>query len=202
MSYLLNDLKLQVVSVLERELPKNLYYHNYKHTIEVCKSVQVLAKEEGLSPEEFLVTWTAALFHDTGFLFSYQNNEIHSCRYAREILVGFGFSNSQIDLVCHIIMATSIPHKPATQLENIICDADLDYLGGNNYLITSLNLHSEWREYIDKKILIQEWYEIQRVFMQSHRYFTSSAQKLRNAKKLHNLQEVNKIIMQTRFQPF
>ena len=34
-----------------------------------------------------------------------------------------------IEIICGIIMATKIPQRPKNYLEEIICDADLNYLG-------------------------------------------------------------------------
>jgi len=44
-----------------------------------------------------------------------------------------------------MIMATKIPQSPKNLLEQIICDADLDYLGRERYEENSLLLLQELR---------------------------------------------------------
>jgi len=187
-------LRTEIIALLVRELPPQLYYHNSKHTVDVCKSVERLAFYEGLDMSDLKVTWTAALLHDTGFLFTYNSNELLACRFAQEILPGFGYKEVEINQVSSLIMATTMPQKPGCLLEKIICDADLDYLGRNDFFITALRLHREWSENSGKKIPFKNWYEKQRDFMVNHRYFTESAQNLRNNRKAKNLEMVHELI--------
>ena len=44
-------------------------------------------------------------------------------------------------------MATKMPQRPKNLLQQIICDADLDYLGRNDFFILSEKLHKEFIEY-------------------------------------------------------
>ena len=53
---------------LQKELPKNLYYHGPHHTIDVCEAVERIAKGEGIKGEELFLLKTAALYHDAGFI--------------------------------------------------------------------------------------------------------------------------------------
>lgn len=186
-------MKSQVLSTLERELPAQLYYHNVQHTKDVCKAVELLCVYEGVQAEELKLLWTAALFHDTGFMFEYNNNEIHACSYARKILTVFRYPEEFISRVCQLIMATNLPQSPTCRLEEILCDADLDYLGRDDFFITALRLHREWSENSGKKIPIKDWYEMESKFMRNHKYFTLSAQKLRNHKKSKNFEQIQEL---------
>jgi len=183
-----------VLSKLSRELKPSLYYHNLQHTLDVVSSVQVLAISEQLDQDEFTALVAAALFHDTGFIWSYHENEIHASKYAEEELFRFGFPKEQIDQVSALILATTMPQRPQNKLEMILCDADLDYLGREDFFFTALRLHREWSENSGKKISFKDWYEKQREFMKSHNYFTNSAQRLRNEKKLKNLSQVAELL--------
>ena len=188
------QLKTKVISLLSKELPKQLYYHNSKHTLDVCKSVERLSAHENLGIHDLKITWTAALLHDTGFLFAYNNNEELACRFAKELLPNYGFSPIDIEQISSLIMATSMPQAPQCLLDKILCDADLDYLGRDDFFITALRLHREWSENSGKKIPFKDWYEKQRDFMACHTYFTLSAQTLRNNGKARNLEMVHELI--------
>jgi HD superfamily phosphodiesterase len=130
-----------VLDKLEKELPGNLFYHNSKHTVDVVTQVELIGLGEGVSDEDLLLLKTAALFHDTGHTISYNNHEYFSTLVAREILPTYYFTTSQIDTICELIMATKLPPNPRNKLEEIMCDADLDYLGRSDMIPVSNSLY-------------------------------------------------------------
>ncbi len=85
---------------------------------------------------------------------------------------------------------TQIPHKPTNQLEEIICDADLDYLGREDFHEIADKLRLELREHgkIDSD---RKWDEIQVMFLTQHQYFTETAKRTRQERKMQNLAEIN-----------
>lgn len=183
-----------VLIKLKRELKPTLYYHNYQHTLDVCAAAEKLAIMEQVHPEHKLLLITAALYHDTGFFWQYDNNEPLACDFARDTLPGFDYTPEQIQVVCELIMATQMPHQPKNHLEKILCDADLDYLGRSDFFITALRLHREWSENSSKKIPFKDWYLKQFDFVQHHEYFTASANKLRNERKKENLLQIQELL--------
>ena len=136
-----------VLGLLDKELPLNLFYHGVHHTVDVCNAVEALCKEEGVSGVELQLLKTAALMHDIGFIERYVDNEPIAVRYTRKILPVYGYSSEQIDMVADIIMCTQIPHHPKNHVEQIMCDADLDYLGRPDFFAVSENLKKEWFAY-------------------------------------------------------
>ncbi len=65
-----------VFSLLERELDPKLYYHGVHHTRDdVLPAVERLGALAGVMGDDLLVLQTAALFHDTGYLRQYHDNE-------------------------------------------------------------------------------------------------------------------------------
>lgn len=88
-----------------------------------------------------------------------------------------------------MIHATQIPHKPINKLQEIICDADLDYLGRDDFEIIADNLRKELTE-MGKIQTRRQWDEIQVKFLNQHQYFTSTAINSRQQKKQENLFEV------------
>ncbi len=188
------EVKDFVTDKLKKELKPSLYYHNYKHTLDLLKCVEYLAKEEKVAGEDIILLRTAALFHDTGFLWQYDNNEPFGCDFAREILPQYGYNDQQIEIICEMIMATQMPQNPKNKLAEILCDADLFYLGRDDFFITALRLHREWSENSTKKITFKDWYLNQKSFVLSHEFFTESARMLLKEKKKHNLLQINELL--------
>ena len=94
-----------------------------------------------------------------------------------------------------MIMATKIPQTPNTLLEQIICDADLDYLGRSDFFTIANLLFNELRE---MKIISdeKEWDRIQVKFLKGHRYFTTTNITTRKPQKLHHLKMLEERIEQ------
>ena len=174
------------MSRLEKELDPRLGYHNLAHTIDVLKQAEKIASQEGVNDSrDLLLLKTAALFHDSGFLLVYKNHEEKGCEIASESLKNV-FGEEDIKKICGMIMATKIPQTPHTLLEQIICDADLDYLGRNDFEPISRSLYKEFLTY---KIIPEDiiWDHIQIKFFESHHYFTGTSMSKRNEKKLKHL---------------
>jgi len=178
----LADLEEFVLEKLEKGLPKNLYYHNLKHTVDVYTQVELIGRAENLSNEDLLLVRTAALFHDMGHLIDYATHEEMSVKMAHEILPRYGYTPEQIARVAEIIMATKLPPKPKNILEEIICDADLDYLGRTDFIPVSNALYKELHEH-GMVGSLHDWNLIQIDFIQKHQYFTQTARRLRNVNK-------------------
>lgn len=171
---------------LKKELPSNLYYHDFNHTYDVLKATDRIAKSENITTEEFIIVKTAALYHDVGFVVRYLNNEPVGAHIAQQTLPAFGYNQQQIDQISDLIMATGIPRNPKNKLENIICDADLDYLGRDDYFDLSGQLQKELMEY-GLIMSLKEWYEFQISFLVKHLFYTETSIKSREKKKQAHL---------------
>ena len=91
-----------------------------------------------------------------------------------------------------MIMATKIPQSPKNKLEKIICDADLDYLGRDDFEPISNSLYKEFLDFGFVKDH-NDWMQKQVGFLESHHYFTKSSQELRQPKKTDQLIKLKKI---------
>ncbi len=172
---------------LEQDLPAYLTYHSFWHTwYGVLPAVERLAMMEGLPENQRLLARTAALYHDIGFVEQSQNHETVSARIAGEILPRFGYTTYQVQSIQSMIMATKLPQSPKTLLEQIVADADLDVLGREDFWARNQALRSELAVSC-KPVTDSQWYANQLKFLQSHSYFTASAQKLRNVQKQRNI---------------
>lgn len=187
------DLQELMLNKLEKELPPNLHYHNVKHTIDVVTQAELIGIGEGVNDEDLLLLKTAALFHDSGHILSYDDHEHYSTHMAREILPDYFYTQGQIKIICDLIMTTQLPPKPKNKLQKIICDADLDYLGRSDMIPVSNSLYREWKE-LDKIGSLKEWNMLQMKFISNHQYFTRTAQSLREVNKQKQIDRISKLI--------
>jgi uncharacterized membrane-anchored protein YitT (DUF2179 family)/predicted metal-dependent HD superfamily phosphohydrolase len=178
-----------LMAKLETELPSSLGYHTADHTKYVIDAAEQLAKTENIQGENLVLLKTAALFHDSGFLQQSDGHEEISCILARNYLPGFGYSSEQIELICQVIMATRLPQTPINHLGKILADADLFYLGKENYADYAGKLYRELKK-AGKVNTETEWQLMQVEFLSSHKYFTRSATALLEATKQKTLHEL------------
>lgn len=189
-----DDLEEHVMNILEEKLPRNLYYHNLKHTIDVTVQVELIGRREKISDEEMLLIKTAALFHDCGFIRTYKDHEEAGVDLAKEILPSFDYTEEQIKNISELIMVTKLPPKPKNLLEQIMCDADLDYLGRVDFIPVSGNLFRELTEHEIIENNINNWNQLQISFISKHQYFTETAKKLRDVNKNNQLEAIRKLV--------
>lgn len=187
-----DDLEEEVMDLLEKYLPDNLYYHNVKHTIDVVTQVELIGRSEGVTDGEMLLMKTAALFHDTGFTRGYKDHELLGIQIAKEILPKYEYTEKQIEMISDLIYVTKLPPQPKNQMEKIICDADLDYLGRADFIPVSENLFKELVEYNFVEDNYDKWNQIQIKFIESHQYFTATAKQLRDVNKKKQLENIRK----------
>ena len=175
------------------QLPAFLYYHNKAHTKNVVAAALHLCREENIRTEETVLIKTAALLHDTGFSVQPdgQNHEAESCRIAQKILTESNYNYQQTEIICNLIMATRLPQSPHTFAEEILCDADLFYLGTSRYKFLSRLLYQEMKAQ-HKIETEQQWNEKQIQFLSSHQYFTPAAKRKQELAKAAHLKALIK----------
>lgn len=178
------------VKCLENELSPRLTYHNAQHTLgEVAPAAERLAIMERVGGADRMLLLTAAYYHDLGFTIQRQGHEAISVQMAKETLPAFGYAEPQVEIICGIIQATCVPQSPASLLEMIMVDADLVYLGQENFWARSMDLRQELQNF-GTSMTDKAWYMYQIQFIEAHRYFTSSARSLRDQLKQHHLADI------------
>jgi uncharacterized protein len=183
-----------VLHRLQTELPGDLYYHGIHHTLDdVLPAAVNLSELEGLSDEDRLLVRTAALYHDIGYIEAYERNEPIAVRIAEETLPGFGYTDEQIAIIGGVIMATQLPQEPQNLMQQIICDADLNSLGRDDFFITAHRLRLELVRR-GQIIGVREWYQRQIEFLQAHHYWTTSAHALFDAGKVRTMHELRSVL--------
>lgn len=181
------EVKKFILAKLKKELPKHLFYHSIEHIKDVYDSAKKIAKSEKISNEDTDLLLTAALFHDSGFIIDQKEHERLSAELAEKHLPDYGYTPEQIKVIKGMIMATKIPQSPKNKLEQILCDADLDYLGRDDFFTIGDKLFSELSMYgiINSE---NDWNKLQIGFLEKHHYFTETAIKTRKAKKEEHLE--------------
>ncbi|MES2797010.1 MAG: adenylate/guanylate cyclase domain-containing protein [Bacteroidota bacterium] len=176
----------RILKMLKHGLNPTLHYHGFPHTIEVIKNVIMIAEKEGITEEDIHLLKMAALFHDLGFLEAYSGHEAVGCRMAKEYLPAYSVSEEDIEEICGMIMSTKIPQSPKTLLEKILCDADLLYLGTDDFIVTGNTLFQELVEN-NKLSTEREWNELQLSFLKKHHFQTDYCKNNFTKKKNENL---------------
>lgn len=185
--------KQYIINRLGSGLSKDFLYHDLNHTLDVFQSASRLGKMAKLNDHDLMLVKTAALYHDVGLIDTFDGHEDRSIEIVKEVLPAFGYSNDDIIAISSMIEATKLPQSPSNLLEEIICDADLDYLGRDDFFILASKLQLEWRRLEVKDISFDEWIGFEKGFLKSHKYFTKEAQELRNEGKQSNLDQLKNI---------
>ncbi len=183
--------KTFIIKELDKLSPA-LTYHGKHHTLDVLRVAESLCVAEGMPYKDTVLIMTAALLHDCGFLLHYNDHEFHSCQIAHETLPQFSYTEEDIERICAMIMATKIPQSPKDYCAEILCDADLDYLGRDDFYVIGQSLFSE----LKSMKLVQteeEWNEIQMGFLKSHHFFTKTSQYARTPCKKEHLEHLQKV---------
>lgn len=173
-------------------LSPDLTYHSAGHTRDVLRQSIRIAEEESVMDErELFILKLAALYHDTGFLETYSNHEERSCDIFIRDAAEFKLNPVDCEQIKELIMVTKIPQQPKNLLESIICDADLDYLGRDDFPIIGNKLKQEFMVYGVVRNE-DEWEQLQLKFLSSHHYHTPSARRDREPIKQQHLESLLK----------
>lgn len=181
------ELRAEVFHILNTHLPPFLTYHSPEHTAYVLEKAEFISRHENVSGHDLLLIRIAALFHDIGFIEHINNHEERGCEICTEKLIFYHFPYVDIRKVCGMIMATKIPQQPSTLAEKIVADADLEYLGTDDFYRISQTLFHEFKHF-RPDLTLDQFNQIQIRFMSDHHYHTDYCRRHREAKKQENLQ--------------
>ncbi len=183
-----------IINKLAKELNPDFTYHRIEHTLDVYESAVRIAEMENIKGKDLIMLKTAALFHDSGMLRQYIDHEEASYEIMKEILPIFDYSPEDIEEIGKMVMATKLPQNARTFLGKILCDADLDYLGRDDFIMISHQLRNEWNILDINKMNLKQWYDLQVIFLENHKYYTDTSIALRQEKKIENLNEIKKLL--------
>lgn len=184
----------KVINELETGVPGHFTYHDAAHTKYVLKQAEVIAEHENITGRDLLLVKIAALYHDIGFLQGREEHESLGCKIAGDELQGSLLTKDEIQKVCAMIKATQIPQQPKNLLEKIVADADLEYLGTNNFRRFGNKLYKEILHF-DPDLNSRKWDEIQIDFLTNHTYHTGYCKKYKEPIKQQNLEKVKERLL-------
>ncbi len=196
----LEKAKKDAYSILDNiERTDKLYpYHTKEHTAEfVLPAALRLADLEGFSLEERLLMGVAAVFHETGMIKDYNKHEISSAEFAESYMgeSEYDYTEGGIAIVKNAIKKTDPDKAPESKYSGVLKDADLSYIGGKRYMELQSRLREELEIHPEspnhrKTLDDAEWREFQLDFLNSHKWFTKSAERLYGEIKKENIAKI------------
>ena len=177
-------------NILESQLSNKLTYHSISHTKDVHRVCQFYIEHYNIKGVDKELLNIAAVGHDVGFTKVYVNHEDVSSSITAEIMESYRYSNSHVEIVQELIMSTRIPQNPGSFLAQILCDADLDYLGRDDFIKIGNRLKKEWINYDIVPNNAPDFNDIQIGFLKNHFYHTDYALEHREPKKRNSLQNL------------
>jgi predicted metal-dependent HD superfamily phosphohydrolase len=129
-----------VTDLLEKQLPKEFYYHDFFHTFSVVNASDMLGDMKDISKAEKRIVLIAAWFHDTGYTKQIAGHEKQGASIAEQFLKSKEIDDTEIEAVKACILATQFPQQPQNMLERIICDADMMHVSEPNFMERSNQL--------------------------------------------------------------
>lgn len=186
------DLSERAVSSLFNSMgTQTLLYHNLAHTQEVVEAVKRMSEHYKVPDEDHQALMIAAWWHDVGYLSGLpENHETRSAERAVAFLEKQNAAGMLVQKVEKCIMATRMPQKPGSLIEEIICDADLFHLGRQEFMESTKMLRKEIERISGKDLKGSEWRNSTIDFLREHHYFTDYALERLEPVKNENLQKL------------
>ena len=181
----LNKIREYITHELNSKSLHKCYYHGTDHSLEVeLACIEISEQEKNITPLQIELLRIAALSHDIGHIENMDNHEVLGCNFISKLMPQYGYKPEDIAIVETLIMVTKFPHNPKSLLENIICDADLAYLGSGKYNEQSEKLKKELIELHNYELNDDiKWTEFQINFLEKHVFFTKFAKDNYNPNK-------------------
>lgn len=190
---ILTAVRNYVTDLLTNKGNPNFVFHNLDHTEDVADACSRIADYYQLSDEDRFVLSLAAWFHDTGYTAGQpEGHEDVSVQIASNFLQQHQVEDTVIQRVNSAIQATRMPQSPLSQVEKILCDADLMHLATDDFKARNQLLKQERENIFKSKIPKREWRKGNIQFLENHKYFTDYGQQYLESKKAENLNEIRK----------
>ncbi|GAA4310248.1 hypothetical protein GCM10023149_04850 [Mucilaginibacter gynuensis] len=187
---IIQDVSFFVNGLFDRALPKELTFHQKRHTEEVVEQVLFIGEQSIILEEQLQMLEIAAWFHDSGYCYTYINHEVKSIDIAVDFLKTRDCPADYIQKIEYLITATRLPQNPFSRVEEIICDADMAHLASDNYPAYSERLRKEWAIYLNKTYTDEEWDKLNIDFLTKHHYFSKYGQQVLEPLKQKQLRKI------------
>jgi len=178
-----------VRSYVKENMVDRPYHNSYDHVEDMIGAIERIAYFEGIGPYYKFLLKTAGYLHDLICVPFATDNEEKTAEASASILLKLGYSKWEIGIVQSLIISTKVPTAPKTRLEEVICDADTDNLGREDFLDKNIALRVELNA---EDVL--KWLKGTMDFMRSHRYYTNTAKGIRDFGKKQNMEILQRLI--------
>lgn len=190
-SNILEQAEHYVRNFFDNHVNDKLIYHNRRHTERVVDAAVQIAQHYQLNDAEFFIVKVAAWFHDIGYLTGEgPGHEERGARVAEAFLEGTGVDRGIIESIRKCILATQLPQRAITLVEQIVCDADLYHLGTDDFPERNKLMRKEAEAIHNKKISKEEWRRGTIRLLEGHHYYTDYCRLLLNEKQQENLEKL------------
>jgi predicted metal-dependent HD superfamily phosphohydrolase len=177
-STIVKEAEIYVTELLDNELSKDCLFHTKKHTLDVVHNAEIIGEYSMLSNDSINLLRISALFHDTGYIKSYENHEVESAAYASIFLRSKNVHDSDINKVVESILATKMPQQPKDDISRILCDADLMNMTFDDYFEQIDLMRQEWEKTGKAKLNKHQAYITSLEFFRSHNYHSEYGKKV------------------------
>ncbi|MCA1747928.1 MAG: hypothetical protein LC655_09540, partial [Bacteroidales bacterium] len=174
----LKDLEERVSERIASNHLLNLHFYKKEFFTRVYNQTELLGRSENISDDEMLLARAAAILLFSGLSEAYENFENRSAEIARSILPEFGFDQRQTERVSNLILATKEPFLPQNNIEAVLIDARMEFIGRVDYLTQVKLLYLEMKNMM-KDFSKEKFIRKQMALIKEFNYFTLAAQRLR-----------------------
>jgi len=179
-----------VTGLFEKLQDKSLVFHNLKHTQNVVDRTKEIAGHYHVNEKEMLILYTAAWFHDTGYLFTEPvKHEQMSAEVMRKFMLDHTNDLELINEIEGCIMTTKAPRNPANLLQQIICDADTYNLGTKEFKTTNKRVRQE-NELKNDPVDRLEFSRCTLKMLEHHEFYTTYCKDLLSVTKELNMKKL------------
>ncbi len=183
-------LRDHVLQELRHKLPRGLCYHGYQHTIEVYESARILSICSGLDVNSQRLVLTAALTHDIGYIETANGHEQAGVEWIKTHLPHFDYSPEEIADISTLVLDTDLALDIHHPYSGLLRDADLDYLGTEDFYRIGNRLFQEFK-YQGIVRDTWDWNQLQVNFLKHHTYHTPFSKINREPLKQRYLHELD-----------
>src|SRR5215204_4631152 len=192
-SQVLEQAQEYVTHLYRNKVDPHFVFHNLGHTQQVVAAAKELGAHFNLNDDDLFVLILSAWFHDTGFSSGKaEEHEKESINLATHFLHERNVDPQLIQRVSSCIQATRMPQSPLSQVEKLMCDADLYHLGSSDYKKINELLKQEQEYYFKKEFSKKEWRQRNIEFLETHQYFSDYAQQMQEPRKQEWIRQLRK----------
>jgi HD superfamily phosphodiesterase len=172
-----------ISALLAEKLPENIIFHDLEHAFLLKHYAETIGEHAGLTAEEMNILRICALFHDTGYVNSYENCNEESVAIASAFLAQQGVDKQMISHVAEIIRSGRIPQNPRDKIAEVLCDAEMTYIASDNGIEQFDLLYDETaisKQSPGKRNVFEQKYI---AYFNAHTYFTDYGKTILQPKK-------------------